>query len=374
MAADIYFWQRIATPHMLYLAEAMASLGFKVTYVANSHLSAHRKAMGWEVPEVKGMKLVVAEDKSSVVEVANSAKCGSIHLTQGVRGNKLVGVAQRELERRGMAQWIIMETVDDRGFLGFLRRLVYRIALARCKERVRGILAIGLKTRGWIVDRGFPANRIFPFAYFLHENISTIVGVGSCRQEFEFMFVGQLVKRKGVDILVRSLALCSDDKFFLTVLGDGPERRHLEQLAEQLIPGRVRWLGSKKMQAIPQQIADVDCLVLPSLHDGWGAVVSEALMVGTEVICSDGAGSCGVVVATAGGQRVPAGDIPSLTKALSSVMHRGKMTDEKRRKLKDRSVRLGAKAGASYLSAILDPRLRGKDFKSDFNFFSSEGT
>ena len=49
---------------------------------------------------------------------------------------------------------------------------------------------------------------------------------------------------------------------------------------------------------IPEVICESDCLVLPSRYDGWGAVISEALMVGTPVICSDNCGAANVVTAS----------------------------------------------------------------------------
>ena len=71
-----------------------------------------------------------------------------------------------------------------------------------------------------------------------------------------------------------------------------------ESLAASLLPNRVQWFGKFPMSEVAKKMADADCLVLPSLHDGWGAVVSEALIAGTPVICSDACGSAGVVEAS----------------------------------------------------------------------------
>ena len=49
------------------------------------------------------------------------------------------------------------------------------------------------------------------------------------------------------------------------------------------------------MSKIGNTIYQADNLVLPSSHDGWGAVTTEALMVGTPVICSDTCGSSLIV-------------------------------------------------------------------------------
>lgn len=60
------------------------------------------------------------------------------------------------------------------------------------------------------------------------------------------------------------------------------------------------------MDAARACMARADVLVLPSWHDGWGAVVSEALMAGTPAIASDACGSAGVVRASGVGGGVPA--------------------------------------------------------------------
>ena len=52
------------------------------------------------------------------------------------------------------------------------------------------------------------------------------------------------------------------------------------------------------MSKISEIINQVDCLSASSYHDGWGAVVSEALLIGIPVICSDTCGSSVIVKAS----------------------------------------------------------------------------
>ena len=55
--AKIRFWQRMVTPHMSGLAEALALRGHCVEYVAEEILSGERAAMGWTTPELRGVEL-----------------------------------------------------------------------------------------------------------------------------------------------------------------------------------------------------------------------------------------------------------------------------------------------------------------------------
>ena len=102
----------------------------------------------------------------------------------------------------------------------------------------------------------------------------------------------------------------------LWIVGGGLERENLNSLANLFLPGQVNWIGSLPMSKIPKIIQEADCLVLPSRHDGWGAVVCESLMVGTPVICSDACGSSEVVQASGVGGIFLKNDQRSLAKFL----------------------------------------------------------
>jgi glycosyltransferase involved in cell wall biosynthesis len=94
--------------------------------------------------------------------------------------------------------------------------------------------------------------------------------------------------------------------------------------------------------------------VLPSQHDGWGAVVSEALMVGTPVICTNSCGSSAVVRASKHGHVVPVNNQDAFIEALSKQFKSGLWSLPKRKKLAKWASCLGAKSGAAYLAKILN--------------------
>ena len=126
---SIWFWQRMVTPHMAVLAAALAERGFKVNYVANENLSKERIHQGWKMPELGKVKLLLAPNKDTVIRYALNAPKDSIHLCQGLRGNGLVSYAQRVIRKRNLRHWAMMETVDDTGWTGFIRKILYRILL-----------------------------------------------------------------------------------------------------------------------------------------------------------------------------------------------------------------------------------------------------
>lgn len=66
MYMRIYIWQRIITPHMALLADALAQQGVSVVYVANSEMSADRQQQGWCPPTLRYAQLKIAPDTAAV--------------------------------------------------------------------------------------------------------------------------------------------------------------------------------------------------------------------------------------------------------------------------------------------------------------------
>src|SRR2546423_12431699 len=136
-------------------------------------------------------------------------------------------------------------------------------------------------------------------------------------------YVGRLVPQKGLDILFQALARQRGAKWRLTIVGDGPEREHLEALASELrLAARVRWTGGLPAEQVANLWPDLDVLVLPSLalpdwREANGQVLMEAMANEVAVLGTDSRvipeliGDAGMVV--------PAGDTQALAAALEQI-------------------------------------------------------
>lgn len=361
MSDHIWFWQRIVSSHMAGLASALAAQGFDVTYVAERPISSERAAQGWEVPDLGAARLLFAPDAEAAKALVEGAPEGSIHICQGLRANGLVSVAQKTLATRGLRQWVIMETVDDSGWKGALKRLWYWCLILRYRSRIDGILATGHATSGWLAALGMPEERIFPFTYFLSDIVVPSILDMRSDESFRVLFVGQLIERKRLDVLIEALARLNMSKVELVVIGTGPLEHELRERAALKLGGCVTWLGLRPQSDIPRCMAEADCLVLPSRHDGWGAVVSEALMAGTPVICSDHCGAAGVVEASGCGGVFPSGDVSALASMLGAQIALGRQLSIQRAALATWARCLGAEAGAGYLAAVLRNKESGAE-------------
>jgi glycosyltransferase involved in cell wall biosynthesis len=121
------------------------------------------------------------------------------------------------------------------------------------------------------------------------------VNAASLREEFGFDSktpvvgtVARLVPDKGLKCFLRSAAqvarVIPDTRFL--IVGEGPLRQALECLAEELgIRDKVIFTGFRN--DIPELLAIMDVFVLPTLREGFGVVLAEAMAMAKPVISSD---------------------------------------------------------------------------------------
>ncbi len=101
---------------------------------------------------------------------------------------------------------------------------------------------------------------------------------------------GQLIERKGVDLVIGAMAHVRRD-VALWIVGDGPLRARYERLASERAPGRVFFLGQQEYGRLPEIYGASDLFVVPSRREVWGLVVNEAMAAGLPVIAARSMGA-----------------------------------------------------------------------------------
>jgi glycosyltransferase involved in cell wall biosynthesis len=102
--------------------------------------------------------------------------------------------------------------------------------------------------------------------------------------------IGRLVECKAVDLLLEALAGIQAE-VHLSIVGDGPERSHLESVDERLgLSARVTFHGFLRQDGCRAVMRESDIFVLPSLHECGGAVVLEAMACGLPIIAANWGG------------------------------------------------------------------------------------
>lgn len=145
---------------------------------------------------------------------------------------------------------------------------------------------------------------------------------GSDDRENVILFVGSLIPRKGVHVLLDAfptvLAACPD--FRLVIIGEGPDAVQLQDQAKRLgIEGQVDFLGVQDQSQVSDWMRKARVFVLPSLEEGLGVVLLEAIASGTPCVGSQ-VGGIPDVVSDATGKLFPPGDAPALGRAIVEVI------------------------------------------------------
>ena len=133
--------------------------------------------------------------------------------------------------------------------------------------------------------------------------------------------VGRLVAAKDIATTIRGFAAAADvtKDAALVIVGDGPLRADLEQLAREVsVRDRVVFVGHVSTAETQGWLAAASVTVLASLAEPFGAVVAEGLAHGAPCLCSTAAGAAVLIDTPARGATFAAGDVAAVAAALRS--------------------------------------------------------
>ena len=144
--------------------------------------------------------------------------------------------------------------------------------------------------------------------------------------------VARLSQEKGLDVLLRAIAIVVSDTgqaLRLLIVGDGPERRKLERLADRLGIGDItQFRGEVPHEDVPAALAEFDIFAMPSLAEGFGVAALEAAATGLPVVASDVHGIPDVVDHQRTGLLVPPANPAALAAALTKLLNDAALRQE----------------------------------------------
>jgi glycosyltransferase involved in cell wall biosynthesis len=163
---------------------------------------------------------------------------------------------------------------------GLHRRVSYRPFL--------WVISFVLKCAAHVVFNSIDQRELYQRHYGLArtstiENpVPRIEGVERERTTSEFVYFGRFIVMKNLETLLRAFAAAKlPREFTLTLIGDGPQKRHLETLAAQLgCTARVHFEPSLPQRAVLERVKDARAFILPSWTDIAPNQVYEALALG----------------------------------------------------------------------------------------------
>ncbi|HEV8338496.1 MAG TPA: glycosyltransferase family 4 protein [bacterium] len=194
-------------------------------------------------------------------------------------------------------------------------RLVQRLAVRRARRVVVPSAFLARLVAGWGVRPGriqVIPNAVDPFSPPERSEAKRRLGLG----EAVVLSVGRLVSLKRMDGLILASA---GHPWELVIVGDGPERSRLEEMAAGLGGGKVRFTGALGRSALEEYYGAADVFVLNSLHEGFPHVALEAMAAGVPVIAAAAGGIPEVVTSDRSGVLVPPGDDRALRSTIAAL-------------------------------------------------------
>jgi glycosyltransferase involved in cell wall biosynthesis len=326
--SPLIFWQNIPSIHQAPLLRAVARFWpGEVLVVTEGDISEQRLKQGWQLPDFAPARLIVSpsreERRQLVVEYAVK---GAVHIFSGLHAYPETYWTLQQVSRTQATIGVVVESGQHNdGFRSVIRRLRYTFQGLRWGRTLNFLLPSGGLGESWYRNCGFPLQSIYPFGYFVESlaggELEKKIESSERKNAIRFLFVGQIIDRKGVDLLLQAVHLERHRSWRLDIIGDGSKLNEYKQLVSDLgMEDRVQWLGVLQNAEVKIRMAQADKLILPSRFDGWGAVVNEALMVGTPVIVSDACGAADLVRAPWRGYVFHSDSVDSLREALVADM------------------------------------------------------
>lgn len=333
--SKIIAWHPVLTDHQAYTYKELAiQSGLPVTVQVIRFEDAIRRSQGWTDTRVDGIE-------RKQIPANNFLLYGIRFLLQHRDQVHLFGSAFEDYRlslllwfatRLGIECYIISEPYSTVPF-GYLenqsawkerlktllRPYLYRFYVLSLRSGLKGVFAISRLALRQFAEAGMSPARLYPFGYFVPTQVidTTVLSVSDNGKvhSLRLAFVGSLIGRKGLPILISAvqMAIAQGIDIQLDVYGPGePEPFEFDDV-------HIRYLGRIPFGKTQHYLLCYDLLVLPSIYDGWGVVVNEALCAGVPVVCSSTVGAGEVASAFGAGLCFTSGDSVSLSNILAKI-------------------------------------------------------
>jgi len=186
-----------------------------------------------------------------------------------------------------------------------------------------GIVCVSEATRRALVEHyGIPESKITVIPNAIDRR--TFHRLDIPRHVRSLAYVGRIDKRKGIEFLIRSMPLVRErmPDVLLRVAGTGDYLGKMETLVRRLgLENNVKFLGFVPDEQLNELYNQAQCVVAPSMFEGFGITVIEALAAGTRVVGTDVDGIREILARGEYGRLVPYGNHQALADAIVAELN-----------------------------------------------------
>jgi glycosyltransferase involved in cell wall biosynthesis len=262
-------------------------------------------------------------------------------------------------------QWLMRAALRGKRWLFWGERLhcnsgikgLIQRELAAPISKATGVVGIGRAAEN-DYERRFPGLPHFCIPY--HCDLSAFFTVHRSPQvskPLTFFFCGQMIERKGVDLLLLAFDRLVTKGLDVRLVLVGREAALPKFLAtvSPLTRSRISYDGFQAPERLPEYFGKGDVFVLPSRHDGWGVVINQALAAGLPIITSDAVGAgLDLVEDGINGMCVKANDGDQLYRAMEGIAMNREVARKWGHASRERAKELTPEAGAKKWAEVFD--------------------
>ncbi|MDI3382857.1 glycosyltransferase family 4 protein [Xenophilus aerolatus] len=294
-------------------------------YLYDRRIVAELRARGWQADvrsPGEGYPFPDAADLARAAQVVEALPDGACVVADGLGFGVLPDLAERHARRLCWVALVHHPLALETGLTPAQQRR-FADSERRALACARGVVVTSPSTARVLAADGVPPARIAVVEPGT-EAASWAAGGGAGAGALSLLCVATLTPRKGHAVLVEALAGLRDRPWVLHCAGsrsrDAAEAARVDALAARLGVGeRIRWHGEIEGPQLEALYAQADLFVLPSLHEGYGMALAEALARGLPVV-STTAGAIVDTVPPSAGVLVPPNDVHALREALRRAM------------------------------------------------------
>ncbi len=256
----------------------------------------------------------------------------AVIMVDGLAFGALTDLVLKDIERTFVA--LVHHPLAAETGLPERRRRAFHASEASALARAAHVIVTSPSTAIMLVaDYGVPREKI-TIAEPGTDPSERATGSGSAGDTVQLLCVGSVLPRKGYRVLVEALAGLPGP-WSCTIVGatdrDGEEADAVRAaIADAGLADRVHLAGATSEDELAGYYHAADVFVMPSLFEGYGMALAEAMARGLPVVCTTG-GAMADTAPDAAAIKVPPGDVASLRAALARMISdpelRGRLSD-----------------------------------------------
>ena len=272
------------------------TINYEVILIVEEQFNKKKENEGWIYPDINQIRLLNILDTEVKYLICRNNK--NLHFFSGFNSSKTLFSFFLKVIKNNKV-YIITERPSHLFPKGIPRYFLYKFYFYIFKNRIKGILTIGSNCEKYFLKLGFSKKKLHYFNYTINlTKNNNLIFNKKDDEPIQFVFIGQFIKRKNILLLIRVFNLLKDlNNWRFTIIGSCSLQPDIEILIEKLkMHDRIIIKGLIPNNLIQSEIyVKSDFLILPSLFDGWGAVINEAIYNGVGVITNNSVGAHDIV-------------------------------------------------------------------------------